>query len=263
MEELILSVRMMQDQEWNSRNKGTQMNILLTTDDGPQATGLQVLREATAKAFPSARLSVITTEQPRPGCSMSVTPGWETWKTAKANKIAEREWSIDLTPSDLIYRAFMQRDEFTNRDWELVLVGVNHGQNLGFDIYHSGTTGAAMVASAAFGCPAFAFSQEMADTDLFHEAKVPRTLFRTADQVLSDYLRKQAPDMGTCYNINFPILPPKGYKDCRPAHYSRFRTPPTAMVPRARNESSDITLLNEGWVTVSELVLRTAAAQKY
>lgn len=241
------------------------VQILVTSDDGPEATGLQVLLDSIQLVWPGAKPVTIVPSNPVSGTAMSLTPGWEAYMKAEAKELAPRVFSVDLTPTDIIYRAFLQREEFSGRDWDLVLVGCNHGANLGFDVFHSGTCGAAMTAARAFGTAAFAFSQDFPvdKVDQIVQAKVDRNLFRTAEKVIPDFLRKQAPDAGVCWNVNIPEEAQRGYKQTKVAHYSYHRTPPTKMVPRAAVEDNDIHHLTQGWVTVSPLELRVNPNLKF
>jgi broad specificity polyphosphatase/5'/3'-nucleotidase SurE len=115
-----------------------------------------------------------------------------------------------------------------------------------------------MLAATAYGAAAAAFSQDLPNTpEMVHKPDLDRRHFETAEKLTADLLAKQPLTPGTCLNVNFPQTNPRGYQDAKTAHYSYHRTPPTNLVPRAQAERSDITLLKEGWVTVSTLLLRT------
>ena len=184
------------------------------------------------------------------------------YHSLKPNQLGERAWSFPLTPIDCLYRAFYDRATFTNRDWDLVLVGVNYGANLGFDIFHSGTCGVAMVAATQFGCPSIAFSQDLPSEqpilptrNVKEEAR--RAYFSISETVLPDFLRKnQVLAPSVCLNVNIPEKEFFGYKEAMAAHYSYHRLPPTSIVPRAGDEKSDVTYLMQGYVTVTNLKLR-------
>lgn len=235
--------------------------VLITGDDGPDATGLEILREAVQKVWPARKQVVIVPSTHYSGISMGLTPGpFLNFMEAPMEQFDTDCFKVPLTPADIIYRAFYEQDKYAGRDWGLVLVGVNHGANLGFDVYHSGTVGAAMVAATAFKCPAFAFSQGMPLADVAKsvggDSKSDRDLFATAERLVPDFLRKQTPTDGVAYNVNFPPVSTMGYRDSPTAHYSYYRSPPTKLVPRAREERSDITAFDQGFVSVSQLSLR-------
>jgi len=146
--------------------------------------------------------------------------------------------------------------------WDLVVSGVNHGHNVGLDVFHSGTVGQAMIASVEFGVAAIAFGQEMEDTEP-KDKEQDRILFKTARLLTPDFLKELAPIPGSCWNINFPAGPAQGYKTVPVAHYSRWRTPPTSIVPRARGEETDFTVLKKGFVSMSEISLRVSQNLRY
>ena len=91
------------------------------------------------------------------GASMSISSKW----TNKAVFVTNKVYAMDATPADIIYRALTSEREFSNRPFNLVLVGCNAGANLGFDIGIRGTVGAAMVAAKGLGVCAMAFSQDL------------------------------------------------------------------------------------------------------
>lgn len=237
------------------------MNVLITNDDGIKATGLQILREAAKHALKSCSFTVVSSPKEYCGRSFSTNPGPNDWKTVVPKEIEPHVWELELSPVDLIHRAFQTRD-LHPRPFELVLVGCNHGLNLGTDVFHGGTTAAAMAASSFYGACAYAFNQEL-PKELWEQAEVSRDHFLSAERVIVDFLRKNMPSNGDCWNVNIPTNALKGYKNTRTAHYSYVRTPPTNVVPRARNEESDITVFQQGFVALTQLMLRVNPPLKY
>lgn len=236
------------------------MNILITNDDGIGSTGLEVLREAARRCYPSSSITTIVPETQKSGASMSTSPGWEAWKTTKPIEYGSQFFSVDLSPADLITKAFLQHEEFHPKSWDLVLVGINPGMNLGFDVFHSGTCGIAMIAATAFGTAAWAFS---ADVPNIHVVDQEREDFDAADRVVRDFMRKTSVNAGECFNVNVPKHPTQGYRTTEVAHYSYHRRPPIRVVPRARNEESDITAVERGFVSITELRLRVNKGLSY
>lgn len=241
------------------------MNILITSDDGIDSVGLQVLLDAVKAAKLTSSPKVLAPSRQYSGAGMSVSPRWQD----PVEKVSTNTYCLDATPTDIIYRAFCHPEEFTKGKWDLVLIGCNSGANVGFDIWHSGTVGAAMTAAKGMGCCAMAFSQDLPD-ELFHptdwsgsEKKVTRKHFAAAERIIPDFLRRHAPDAGACWNVNIPEIAGRGYRETHVAHYSYQRCPPTKVVPRAANDGSDIDLLLKGYTTVSPLDPRTAPAMRY
>lgn len=234
------------------------MTILITSDDGPQSAGLKALQDAVKSAWPEAKTTTLTTKVPTCGAGMAITTDRQL-EELELEKIGKTEWTLDGYPADLIYYSFLHADQWITggRTWDWVVSGVNYGQNVGLDVYHSGTVGAALLASTAFGAGAYAFGQKMEQT-------VPKSLkkdapqFAAASKMATYVLKSGVAKMGECWNVNFPDIDGEalGIKYVPVAHYSRWWTPSTDIVPRARLEDSDIVLLNKGYVTCSEMTLR-------
>src|SRR5579885_3229787 len=71
-----------------------------------------------------------------------------------ARSAAERHWAVDGTPADCVIVAL---HKLLPQKPDLVISGINHGANLGENIYYSGTVGAAREA-ALHQVPALAVS---------------------------------------------------------------------------------------------------------
>lgn len=238
------------------------MNILICNDDGPEALGLLLLREEVRRRYKEAKIVTMTTHKPMTGQGMAISTSREA-KDIKTEKLEKDFYQLKARPVDIIYHAFTS-DKYLpeSRTWDAVICGVNHGQNVGLDVYHSGTVGMAMVATRAFGCNATAFGQAMEETEpKSHDEDRP--YFLSTSKYLMNYFQNTALLPGECWNVNFPADPAQGMKSVPVAHYSRWRPLPTEIVPRARNESSDITELNRGFITISELELRVNPAMDY
>lgn len=180
------------------------MRILLTNDDGVNATGLKVL-EAIARTFSDDIWIVAPTEeQSGAGHSLTLT------QPIRLRKLGERRFCVTGTPTDSVMMAIAHVMKDHRPD--LVLSGVNRGANLGEDVTYSGTVSAAMEGALA-GIPAIALSQSyaregMGDTVPFAAAEA------WAERVLRPLLATpMAPR--TLVNINFPALAPDQVKGIR------------------------------------------------
>jgi len=239
------------------------MNILIVNDDGPDAYGLGVLRRGARGAFKESKIVTLTSERALLGASMGISPT-RSPEEMDEEKLEKDFYKYRAKPADLIYTAFLNSERYLppGRTWDAVLSGVNHGHNVGLDLLHSGTVGAVLIASAAFGCSAHAFSQEM-DTLSPGEENEDRPKFKTAEALMHQYFQSTAFVPGECYNVNFPAGEPRGWKTVHHAHYSRWREIPTTIVPRAKGEISDITELGKGFVTITEVALRLNISMRY
>ena len=97
------------------------------------------------------RVSVVAPHQERSAASQSLTLR----RPIFFEEVAEDEWAVEGTPTDAMIVALHQL--FHDAPPDLVISGINRGDNLGDDIFYSGTVGAAMEATLNH-VPAFAMS---------------------------------------------------------------------------------------------------------
>lgn len=131
--------------------------ILLTNDDGIQSPGLWAAAEALST------LGFVTVAAPREQCSGAgrsmpvtsdgvlreeeVTVDGKTWKV----------YAVGGSPAQAVQHGIL---ELMPRPPDLVVAGINYGENLTIGVTISGTVGAALE-GAAFGVPSLAVSLEM------------------------------------------------------------------------------------------------------
>src|SRR5574343_1314737 len=129
------------------------MRILITNDDGINAPGLQVLEEiATAIAGPMGEVWVVAPAFEQSGvghCNSYTDP-------MMIAKLAPRRYAAEGSPADCVLAGIY--DVLDGAKPDLVLSGVNRGNNSGENVLYSGTIGGAMEA-ALQGIPAIALSQ--------------------------------------------------------------------------------------------------------
>lgn len=110
------------------------MLILLTNDDGINATGLQALKKEISKI---GEVWVVAPDREQSATSHSLTLDYP----IQTKKITERVYNVSGTPTDAVMiavRAIMKRRP------DILISGINHGPNLGDDVSYSGTVAAAM-----------------------------------------------------------------------------------------------------------------------
>lgn len=128
------------------------MHLLLTNDDGYQADGLAALWAAAA---PLGRITVVAPRDGQSGRGHRVTTtGPITVEFIDDSRLG-RTYVCDGTPADCVRLALT---ELVTGSVDWVLAGINHGANLGMDVYYSGTIAAAREA-AILGCRTVALSQ--------------------------------------------------------------------------------------------------------
>lgn len=136
------------------------MNILITNDDGIDSEGLKILAEW-ATQYGQVTVVGPKVEQSAKSHAIEIKNAFEAKKVDYLEGV--EAYSIDSTPADCIRFGF----DALNRDYNLVLSGINRGLNLGEDIGYSGTCGAIFEAGY-HQTPAIAFST---DPTSFEEAK--------------------------------------------------------------------------------------------
>lgn len=135
----------------------TRKQILLTNDDGIRSPGLWAAAEALAS------LGFVTIAAPREqysgaGRSMPVTSDGRI--TRQTLQIGSQQWTayaIGGTPAQSVMHACL---EILPQPPDLVVSGINYGENVGSGVTASGTVGAALE-GADFGIPALAVSLEL------------------------------------------------------------------------------------------------------
>src|SRR5271157_3256996 len=126
------------------------MRILLTNDDGVHAPGLAVL-EAIANEL-SDDVVVVAPESDQSGVAHSLSLS----DPLRLREISPRHYAVKGTPTDCVIMAV--RRIMADQRPDLVLSGVNRGQNVAEDVTYSGTIAGAME-GAMLGIPSIALSQ--------------------------------------------------------------------------------------------------------
>lgn len=243
------------------------MRILITNDDGINAPGLEVLTEiATAIAGPEGEVWTVAPafEQSGVGHCISYT------HPTMIAKLAPRRFAAEGSPADCVLAGI--HDVLEGAKPDLVLSGVNRGNNSGENVLYSGTIGGAMEA-ALQGIPAIALSQFMgretdALDDPFEAARVhgPGLVRRLLDRGLWDDA-----DYRLFYNINFPPVGAAAVKGVKVAaqgfrRYTSFTVEPQ-LSPTGRRflwikggaqhgptlPGTDVTANVEGFISVTPL----------
>jgi 5'-nucleotidase len=131
------------------------LKVLLTNDDGIQASGLHAMRRALLE-IPGVELSVIAPDSNRSATARSITTRRPLWVEEVDFGDGTAGFATDGTPVDCVRFATLGLIESQP---ELIVSGINHGSNLGDDITYSGTVAAALE-GIVLGIPAIAVSQQ-------------------------------------------------------------------------------------------------------
>ncbi|MEO1407441.1 MAG: 5'/3'-nucleotidase SurE [Pseudomonadota bacterium] len=172
------------------------MRILLTNDDGIHATGLAVMEDI-AKTL-SDDIWVVAPEVEQSGKSRAVT----LTEPVRVRQADEKRWGVTGTPTDCVLIALQKLMKSNKPD--LILSGVNNGQNLAHDTTMSGTIAAALIGSE-MGVPSIAFSQAKS----FRErGSLPwETARKWGPDLVKRLIADGWPELVTL-NVNFPDREP-------------------------------------------------------
>jgi len=129
------------------------IQVLVTNDDGIAAPGIDAIVEA-LRAEPMVELTVVAPDRNRSASSDTTTEG-PVNGVAATTESGFAGTAVDGFPADAVIYAL---EEVLSSPPDLVMSGINQGQNLGCGIDDSGTVGAARTA-ARRGVPALALSQ--------------------------------------------------------------------------------------------------------
>jgi 5'-nucleotidase len=159
------------------------MRILLTNDDGIHAAGLKLLELIAGEL--SDDVTVVAPENDQSGVAHSLSLS----DPLRLREIGPRHFALKGTPTDCVIMGV--RKIMADHPPDLVLSGVNRGQNVAEDVTYSGTIAGAME-GALLGIPSIALSQA-------YGGAVGRPMIRT---ILAAGI---AP--GGLVNVNFPACP--------------------------------------------------------
>jgi 5'-nucleotidase len=173
------------------------LRILVTNDDGVDAPGIDALVEA-LRALPDTEVTVVAPLANQSGSGGNTTPG-ELAVTDVTTASGYPAKAVDGYPADAILWALDQGG--VEEPPDLVVSGINFGQNLGPAIEISGTVGAAR-AAATRGIPALAVSQGIADQPDFPSAVDEAVAWVEANR--TELLARTGDEPAEVDNLNVP-----------------------------------------------------------
>ena len=173
------------------------MRILVVNDDGINAEGIRYLAE-TARQF--GEVWVVAPDSQCSAMSQKITVNGPLVVKPVSFPVDDvKAYSVSGTPADCVKIALQH---LMTEKPDLVLSGINFGYNTGYDIFYSGTVGAAMEALIN-GVPAIAFSKE------------PDASYAVVEQYMPDIIRElmAEPELeNEVWNVNFPGCEPDELK---------------------------------------------------
>jgi len=159
--------------KWSNYYYISLVNILVTNDDGIEAANLLALAGAVAE-IENAKVVSPKFEQSGVGHSFSF---YRSLHFAPAENFPCEAYWVDGTPADCV--KFALRHIYKDVKFDLVISGVNNGDNAGVASFYSGTVGAAREA-ALWGLPAIAVSlQRQSDAALDFAVKWVQSVLKS------------------------------------------------------------------------------------
>lgn len=236
---------------------------MISNDDGYHSPGIHALVDMVSDL---ADVLVCAPEAARSGfsCAFSAV---DYLRLKRRNDIGTAQvWSCSGTPVDCVKLALDQL--CPNRRPDLILGGINHGDNSSVNNHYSGTMGIAMEGCMKY-IPSVAFSSCYYNEDANLEPVRPYVV-RLVKKVLTEGLPK-----GVCLNVNFPAEESfRGLKVCRMTYGRWVDEIVTARHPRGydyywvvgryqndepENTDTDQWALNHGYVAVTPTTMDVTA----
>ena len=163
------------------------MRILITNDDGINAPGIRLLAEW-AKKLGEVTVVAPKVEQSAMSHAIQFVNPIEIKKVPFIDGV--EAWSMDSTPADCVRFGIVGLE----REYDLVLSGINRGVNVGIDLVYSGTV-AAIFEAARLGHRGIAFST------FPHSQEYASAYFDEAYKFITD---KDLFEENLIYNVNIP-----------------------------------------------------------
>ena len=181
------------------------MRILITNDDGVNSSGIVAAKDAVSEL---GDIHVVAPATQQSGIGHALTL-FEPMRVTLSNlRDGSKAYSVSGTPTDAVIIGIY---ELMDEKPDLVISGINIGENLGMaELTTSGTIGAAMEA-AAHGVPAIAASIQVTRDDIkFHDGHVDldfgfaqKTITRLSKMII----KKGLPEGIHFLNLNIPSHP--------------------------------------------------------
>jgi 5'-nucleotidase len=238
--------------------------LLCTNDDGIFAYGLECLVRA---ATPLGEVTVMAPDREQSGTSHALTMQ----HPLRVLERGQRRYQVDGTPTDCVMLAI---EALMPEPPDVVLSGINHGQNMGEDVLYSGTVAAAME-GLILGVPSIALS--FAGFDRSTDPGPGAAALASAQiGAITDLLRHLLSLMPlpphTLLNVNLPPIPESAIKGVRLTRLgqrafsgavTRMRDPwgkevfwiGGGQVTWTGEQDSDFKAIEDGFISVTPLYL--------
>jgi len=218
------------------------MRILITNDDGINAPGLSVLQEiANDIAGPNGEVWTVAPafEQSGVGHCISYT------HPMMVAKMGERRFAAEGSPADCVLAGIYHVMQDARPD--LIISGVNRGNNSGENVLYSGTLGAAME-GALQGIPSIALSQYYGpdNRDLSDPFDASRAHGKAVIEKIMNAQTADDQEYKLFYNVNFPPVGATDVKGITVARQGRRVGTNFSATPHTAKSGRDFLFIHGG-----------------
>ena len=189
------------------------MRILITNDDGINAPGLKTLHAiATELAGPKGEVWTVAPAFEQSGVGHCVSYS----HPFMLSQLDDRRYAAEGSPADCVLAGV--HDVLQNKTIDLILSGVNRGNNSAENALYSGTLGGALE-GALQGLPSIALSQYYGPDNVHLDDPFEASLKHGADVVrkIIEFGFGDGDGYKLFYNVNFPPVPADQVKGCQVA----------------------------------------------
>ena len=241
----------------DKKKKAAPLQILITNDDGVGAEGIDALVEAVS-GLKGVKVTVIAPDVNKSGSGSNTTPG-PLVTAAATTASGYPATAVQGFPADSVIYALDEGGAKKRPD--LVISGINEGQNLGkIGDEVSGTVGAAK-AAAARGIPALAVSQGLlSGADPQYEVGVEAVLDWIADNRKALTPKKGKKVTVILENLNIPtcaVGEVRGLFETALAPTTDGAITDQNCESTLDNPTNDIEAFNNGYITLTDVPIPT------
>lgn len=231
------------------------IRILISNDDGVNSEGLRALAGVLQTL---GEVFIVAPDRDQSAASHALS----LYRPLRMEEISPNTYSVDGTPTDCINLAV--NGILKDKKPDLIVSGINKGENLGDDITYSGTVSAAMEGTL-LEIPSVAVSVVNKNGFRFDTASFYALM-------IAKYVLRRGLPKGTFINLNIPSLPKEEIKGIKVTRQGKrvYGEPIVENVdPRGRKyywiggnelgfldiENSDIIAINQGYVSITPIKL--------
>ena len=173
----------------------SEARVLIVNDDGIHAEGIKVLEEIMLKITPNVWVVAPENQKSAVGHSLTIH------QPLRIKEYDEKHVSVYGTPTDSTLVGVQK----VMRDFkpDLILSGINHGQNTADDVTYSGTISAAME-GAILEVPSIALSQELENEGMMTKQDIDWNIARENLPKLLKKLAGVEIEDNIVLSVNFP-----------------------------------------------------------